>query len=186
MPMASASPFRATIFAPMSASTSIIGEMREACARTGAAGTAAGRQRPFRRRASGGLHAGDRLAGLRCFVAARPRQRRPIPFPGLFDLAPLVETSINTRLAARCRRRQGRKPAVLESARGRAASMRWWAKTKARSIFGKAGPSSRSGARPASRPGSAWFAGANHFTAIAPLADPGSPMVPRLKQLAGR
>ena len=28
--------------------------------------------------------------------------------------------------------------------------------------------------------------GANHFTAIAPLADPGSPMVARLKQLAGR
>ena len=29
-------------------------------------------------------------------------------------------------------------------------------------------------------------AGANHFTAIAPLADPASPMVSRLKQLAGR
>ena len=28
--------------------------------------------------------------------------------------------------------------------------------------------------------------GANHFTAIAPLADPQSPMVLRLKQLAGR
>jgi arylformamidase len=27
---------------------------------------------------------------------------------------------------------------------------------------------------------------ANHFTAIAPLADPNSPMVLRLKQLAGR
>jgi arylformamidase len=29
-------------------------------------------------------------------------------------------------------------------------------------------------------------AGANHFTAIAPLADPDSPMVARLKQLAAR
>jgi arylformamidase len=28
--------------------------------------------------------------------------------------------------------------------------------------------------------------GANHFTAIAPLADPHSPMVARLKGLAGR
>src|SRR5207244_11485217 len=28
--------------------------------------------------------------------------------------------------------------------------------------------------------------GANHFTAIAPLADPESPMVQRLKELAGR
>jgi arylformamidase len=29
-------------------------------------------------------------------------------------------------------------------------------------------------------------AGANHFTAIAPLADPNTPMVLRLKQLAAR
>jgi arylformamidase len=28
--------------------------------------------------------------------------------------------------------------------------------------------------------------GANHFTAIAPLADPASPMVARLRELAGR
>jgi arylformamidase len=28
--------------------------------------------------------------------------------------------------------------------------------------------------------------GANHFTAIAPLADPDSPMVSRLRELAGR
>ena len=32
----------------------------------------------------------------------------------------------------------------------------------------------------------ATIAGANHFTAIAPLADPNSPMTLRLKQLAGR
>ncbi len=38
-------------------------------ARTGAARAASGHQRPFRRRASGGLHAGDRLAGVRCLVA---------------------------------------------------------------------------------------------------------------------
>jgi arylformamidase len=30
------------------------------------------------------------------------------------------------------------------------------------------------------------IAGANHFTAIAPLAEANSPMVLRLKQLAGR
>jgi len=30
------------------------------------------------------------------------------------------------------------------------------------------------------------IAGANHFTAIAPLSDPDSPMVLRLKALAGR
>ena len=32
----------------------------------------------------------------------------------------------------------------------------------------------------------ATIAGANHFTAIAPLADPNSPMTLRLQQLAGR
>ena len=36
------------------------------------------------------------------------------------------------------------------------------------------------------RPGIGVVAGANHFTAIAPLADPASPMVLRLKQLARR
>jgi arylformamidase len=41
-----------------------------------------------------------------------------------------------------------------------------------------------SGAGVATRFGT--VAGANHFTAIAPLADPNSPMVARLKELAGR
>ena len=50
--------------------------------------------------------------------------------------------------------------------------MRWWARTRARNIFGRAetivdvwgaaGVATRFGA----------IAGANHFTAIAPLADP--------------
>jgi arylformamidase len=43
-------------------------------------------------------------------------------------------------------------------------------------LWGKAGVATRFGTVP----------GANHFTAIAPLADPNSPMVLRLKQLAGR
>ncbi len=43
-------------------------------------------------------------------------------------------------------------------------------------VWGAAGVATRFGVVP----------GANHFTAIAPLADPASPMVSRLKQLAGR
>ncbi len=43
-------------------------------------------------------------------------------------------------------------------------------------LWGKAGVATRFGTVP----------GANHFTAIAPLADPNSPMVLRLKQLAAR
>ena len=43
-------------------------------------------------------------------------------------------------------------------------------------VWGAAGVATRFGVVP----------GANHFTAIAPLADPDSPMVSRLKELAGR
>ena len=43
-------------------------------------------------------------------------------------------------------------------------------------IWGAAGVATRFGT----------VANANHFTAIAPLADPDSPMVARLKELAGR
>ena len=42
-------------------------------------------------------------------------------------------------------------------------------------VWGKAGIATRFGTVP----------DANHFTAIAPLADPGSPMVLRLRELAG-
>ena len=64
--------------------------------------------------------------------------------------------------------------------------MRWWAANESAEYFrqsrtiveawGAAGLPTRFGT----------IAGANHFTAIAPLADPASPMVLRLKQLAGR
>jgi arylformamidase len=104
---------------------------------------------------------------------------------GLFDLVPLCETSINKALR-------------LDQASARAASPLFW-KTPAhgsldavvgghesaeyfrqsRTIveqWGRAGIPTRFGTVP----------DANHFTAIAPLADPDSAMVGRLKQLAGR
>jgi arylformamidase len=102
---------------------------------------------------------------------------------GLFDLGPLVETSINKALH-------------LDSATARAASPLFWKPPvhgsfdavvgevesaeyfrQSRSIvdaWGAAGLATRFGT----------VAGANHITAIAPLADPDSPMVARLKQLA--
>jgi arylformamidase len=104
---------------------------------------------------------------------------------GLFDLEPLVETSINKALG-------------LDPASARAASPLFWRPPacgrldavvgelesaeyhrQSRGIielWGKAGLATRYGAVPA----------ANHFTAIAPLADPASPMTLRLKELAGR
>jgi arylformamidase len=104
---------------------------------------------------------------------------------GLFDLVPLVETSINQALR-------------LDAAAARAASPLLW-KTPAhgsldavvgenesaeyfrqsRSIveaWGATGMATTFGVVPA----------ANHFTATAPLADPGSPMVARVRQLAAR
>jgi arylformamidase len=104
---------------------------------------------------------------------------------GLFDLGPLVETSVNTALR-------------LDQAAARAASPLFWNAPRHGSLdavvganesaeyfrqsrtiveaWGTAGIATRFGT----------VADANHFTAIAPLADPASPMVLRLKQLAGR
>jgi arylformamidase len=104
---------------------------------------------------------------------------------GLFDLVPLVGTSINKALR-------------LDSATARAASPLFW-KAPAHgsldavvgdlegaeyhrqsrtvtNVWAKAGFPTRYGV----------VAGANHFTAIAPLADPASEMVMRLKELARR
>jgi len=104
---------------------------------------------------------------------------------GLFDLGPLVGTSINRALH-------------LDDAAARAASPLFWKAPlrgsldavvgenesaeyfrQSRSIveqWGAAGIATRFGAVPS----------ANHFTAIAPLADPGSPMVARMMELARR
>ena len=76
---------------------------------------------------------------------------------GLFDLEPLVPTSINKALGLDASRGPRRKPVVLAASRPMAASMRWWARRKARNITGKAEASSRPGARPASPRNTARF-----------------------------
>lgn len=104
---------------------------------------------------------------------------------GLFDLGPLVATSINQALR-------------LDDAAARAASPLFWKAPLRGSLdavvgehesaeyfrqcrtiverWGAAGIATRFGTVP----------NANHFTAIAPLADPGSPVVARLMELARR
>ena len=82
-------------------------------ARTGKAWPAARDQRPFRRRASCGLHAGDRLAGARSVVAARNSVTAAYADFGPVRPAPLVETSINKALR-------------LDDASARAASPLFW------------------------------------------------------------
>jgi arylformamidase len=104
---------------------------------------------------------------------------------GLFDLRPLVPTSINA-------------PLKLDEASARAASPLFWKPPARGSLdavvgagesaeylrqsrsmveaWGAAGVATRFGTVP----------DANHFTAIAPLADAHSPVVSRLRELAGR
>ena len=104
---------------------------------------------------------------------------------GLFDLRPLVGTSINTALN-------------LDDASAKAVSPLFW-KSPARGTLDAVvgGNESAEYFRQSRAIVDAWHAAgiatrfatipdANHFTAIAPLADPNSPMTLRLKQLAGR
>ena len=104
---------------------------------------------------------------------------------GLFDLRPLVPTSINAALklddaSARAASPLFWKPPALgslDAVVGGAESAEYFRQSRIIvDAWGKAGCAARFGV----------IADANHFTAIAPLADPGSPMTLRLKQLAGR
>lgn len=102
---------------------------------------------------------------------------------GLFELEPLVPTSINKALgldrdAARAASPLYWTPPVgktLDAVVGGNESAEYFRQSRTMAdVWGKAGVATRFGVVP----------DANHFTAIAPLADPGSPMVQRLKELA--
>jgi arylformamidase len=104
---------------------------------------------------------------------------------GLFDLVPLVQTSINRALrldttAARAASPLFWKPPagrVFDAVVGGNESAEYFRQSRTMvEQWGAAGVTTRFGVVP----------DANHFTAIAPLADPDSAMVQRLKQLAGR
>jgi arylformamidase len=104
---------------------------------------------------------------------------------GLFDLRPLVPTSINT-------------PLKLDDATARAVSPLFWKPPAGRMLDAAVGANESAEYLRQSRTiAEDWGAagvttrfetvpGANHFTAIAPFADANSHMTMRLKQLAGR
>jgi arylformamidase len=104
---------------------------------------------------------------------------------GLFDLVPLVETSINKALR-------------LDETAAKAASPLFWKPPGSGSLDALVGGNEsaeyfRQSRTMVERWGAAGLitrfgivSDANHFTAIAPLADPNSAMVQRLKELAGR
>lgn len=104
---------------------------------------------------------------------------------GLFDLGPLVETSVNTALRLDQATAKAASPLFwkapargsIDAVVGETESAEYFRQSKSFvEVWGAAGVATRFGTVP----------GANHFTAIAPLADPQSPMVLRLKSLAGR
>jgi arylformamidase len=104
---------------------------------------------------------------------------------GLFDLVPLVETSINNALRLDAASARALSPlfwtppahGTLDAVVGEAESAEYHRQSRSiAETWGAAGVATRSGI----------VAGANHFTAIAPLADADSPMVLRLKTLAQR
>lgn len=140
-----------------------------------------------------GHSAGGHLAA--CMLATRwPTVDAALPqdlvaaayaISGLFDLVPLVETSINNALRLDAASARAESPlfwpppngTTLDAVVGERESAEYF--RQSRTIveqWGRAGVVTKFGV----------VADANHFTAIAPLADPDSPMVARLKQLAQR
>lgn len=118
------------------------------------------------------------------FDASLPKNpvRAAYAISGLFDLPPLVGTSINKALG-------------LDAASARAASPLFWTAPVRGSLDAVVGGNeSAEYFRQSKAIVAAWGSGiatrfgtvpdANHFTVIAPLADPDSPMVLRLKELA--
>jgi arylformamidase len=104
---------------------------------------------------------------------------------GLFDLAPLLGTSINKAMGLDQAAAKAASPLFwqapargsLDAVVGEHESAEFYRQSRTIvDLWGRAGVASRFGTVP----------GANHFTAIAPLAEPNSPMVLRLKQLATR
>jgi arylformamidase len=162
----------------------IIGEMRAASRELARLG------RPL---VVSGHSAGGHLAACmlatdwRAFDASLPVELVTAAYAisGLFDLRPLAGTSINTALK-------------LDDASARAVSPLFWRSPPHGTLDAVVGgDESAEYLRQSRTIADAWSAAgiatrfgtipdANHFTAIAPLADPDSPMTLRLKQLAGR
>jgi arylformamidase len=119
------------------------------------------------------------------YDASLPPQlvRAAYAISGLFELEPLVPTSINKALRLDQATARAASPLLwqppshgsLDAVVGEAESAEYHRQSKTIvDAWGKAGIATRYGIVPA----------ANHFTAIAPLADPASPMTLRLRELA--
>ncbi|MCA1457823.1 alpha/beta hydrolase [Bradyrhizobium sp. BRP22] len=113
----------------------------------------------------------------------KPRVTSAYAISGLFELGPLVETSINKALHLDAASARATSPlfwqppagAAMDAVVGETESAEYHRQSRAIvEQWGAAGVATRFGV----------IAAANHFTAIAPLADPDSAMVARLRELA--
>jgi arylformamidase len=144
-----------------------------------------------RRLVVSGHSAGGHLAACllatdwRSVDAALPHDlvRAAYAISGLFDLAPLIETSINNALR------------LDKASAGRASPLFWpppshgsldavVGENESAEYFRQSRTIVEAWGRAGLNTGFGELSGANHFTAIAPLADPDSPMTRRLKELA--
>ncbi len=128
-----------------------------------------------------GHSAGGHLAA--CLLATEDYVARAYAISGLFDLAPLIETSLNAKLQ-------------LTAEQAKAWSPLFWPAPAGKSLDAVVGGEESSEFhRQSAAIAQSWsqghtdvrvesLPGANHFTVIAPLADPASPMVARLIDLA--
>lgn len=129
-----------------------------------------------------GHSAGGHLAA--CLLATEAHVPAAYAISGLFELAPLIPTSINTKLG-------------LDAAEAEALSPLFWPAPEMKTLDAVVGADESSEfLRQSAAIVRAWgeagvntryeeIATANHFTVIAPLTDPNSDMCTRLKQLAG-
>ena len=128
-----------------------------------------------------GHSAGGHLAA--CLLATEAHVPAAYAISGLFDLAPLIPTSLNEKLG-------------LDATEAEALSPLFWPAPEGKVLDAVVGGDESSEfLRQSAAIVRAWgedgvttrheeIAGANHFTVIAPLADPASEMCARLKQLA--
>lgn len=128
-----------------------------------------------------GHSAGGHLAA--CLLATEAHVPAAYSISGLFDLSPLIPTSINAKLG-------------LDAAEAEALSPLFWPAPEGKTLDAVVGGDESSEfLRQSATIVQAWseegvatryeeIARANHFTVIAPLTDPASEMCARLKQLA--
>jgi len=130
-----------------------------------------------------GHSAGGHLAA--CLLATETHAPAAFAISGLFELAPLIPTSINAALGLNEAEAKALSPLhwpapggkTLDAIVGGEESGEYLRQSRAiAEAWGAEGVETRYEAMP----------GANHFTVIAPLADPASPMVARLRDLAYR